>query len=117
MEVHKQLGSGFLEAVYAEALEQELKLREIAYEREKAFQIEYKGVALNKTYRVDFCCFDLIIVELKAIDELNPVHISQLINYLQISNYPVGLLINFGSPSLQYKRRDNFNSSLCPQSN
>jgi len=116
MEVHRQLGNGFLEAVYAEALEQEFMFRSIPYVREKAFRIDYKGVSLNKTYRVDYCCYDLVIIELKAIDDLYPVHVSQLVNYLKISNYPVGLLINFGNTSLQYKRRDNLNSTLSPQS-
>ncbi|HNX38684.1 MAG TPA: GxxExxY protein [Candidatus Cloacimonadota bacterium] len=116
MEVHKQLGNGFLEAVYAEALEQEFRLRKIPFVREKAFRIDYKGVHLNKIYRVDYCCYDLVIIELKAIDDLYPIHISQLVNYLKISNYPVGLLFNFGNTSLQYKRRDNLGSTLTPQS-
>lgn len=116
MEVHRQMGNGFLEAVYADALEQEFKLRNITYQRERDFRIHYKGVELNKSYRVDFCCFDVIIVEIKAIDDLHSVHISQLINYLKMSDYPVGLLINFGSTSLQSKRRDNLNSSMIPKS-
>jgi GxxExxY protein len=111
MEVHNQLGNGFLEAVYAEALSQELLLKEIPFEREKEFKIIYKGVTLHKSYKVDLCCFDSVIVELKAVDTIASVHISQMINYLSISGYPVGLLINFGSTSLEYKRRDNLKSN------
>lgn len=111
MEVHNHLENGFLEAVYAEALSQEFMLKRIPFEREKEFHICYKGITLHKSYRVDFCCYDQIIVELKAVDTIASVHISQMINYLSISGYPVGLLFNFGSTSLEYKRRDNLRSN------
>jgi len=106
LEVYNNLGNGFLEAVYAEALEKEFALCNIPYTREKEFSLHYKGFKLKKTYKVDFYCYDSIIVELKAVENIIPVHISQLINYLKLSNSETGLLINFGNTSLQYKRRD-----------
>ena len=104
MEVHRQLGHGFLEAVYQEALEFEFKEQKIQYEREKPLNIFYKGQQLNKEYSADFVCFDKIIVELKALTELNSIHESQLINYLKATKLRVGLLINFGTSSLEFKR-------------
>ena len=82
MEVHRQLGPGFLEQVYQEALELEFKQRIIPYEREKMLNIFYKGIRLTKTYTADFICFDNIIVELKALSQLTGDHESQLINQL-----------------------------------
>lgn len=104
MEVHKTLGNGFLEEVYQEALEIELKSQNIPYEREKTINIQYKGVQLSKYYKVDFLCYDNIIVELKALSELNGNHRSQVINYLKATGLKVGLLINFGQSSLKYER-------------
>ncbi|TAJ08637.1 GxxExxY protein [Marinilabiliaceae bacterium JC017] len=104
MEVHKQLGCGFLEAVYQEALEHEFHLKEIPYEREKQFTIEYKGHTLKKNYFADFVCFNFVIIELKALSALTSEHESQVFNYLKASNTKVGLLINFGEKSLRYKR-------------
>ncbi len=104
MEVHKELGSGFLEAVYHEALMHELKFREIPFETNKKLQVTYKGTLLNKVYFADIICYNKIIVELKAMDGLNPEHESQLINYLKATNYQLGLLVYFGAKSLQYKR-------------
>jgi len=104
MEVHKILGNGFLEAVYQEALAMEFKLRNIPYEREKQLGISYKGKELSKYYVADFVCFDHIIVELKALSTLDNDHLSQVINYLKASKNEVGLLINFGQESLEYKR-------------
>lgn len=104
MEVHKELGNGFLEAVYQEALEKEFMLRNIPFQREYLINIYYKGEKLNKCYKADFICFDQIIIELKALSELTCDHDSQLINYLKATNKPLGILINFGKPSLQYKR-------------
>ena len=68
--------------------------------------MNYKGMKLDKTYKVDFFCFDSIIVELKAVDNISPIHLSQLINYLKLSQSPVGLIFNFGNTCLQFKRRD-----------
>lgn len=104
MEVHKVIGCGFTEPLYQEALEQELKLREIPFEREKTFSVNYKGVTLSKDFRADFVCYDNIIVELKALSDISDTHISQVYNYLKASNLQLGILINFGKPSLEYER-------------
>jgi len=104
MEVHKILGCGFLEAVYQEALELEFQIKKIPYEREKTLQIEYKGNILKKGYVADFICFGKVIVELKALSNLCDDHYAQIINYLKATDNDVGVLINFGTISLQYKR-------------
>ena len=104
MEVHNELGPGFLEQVYQEALELELLNKNIPNEREKHLDIYYKGTLLNKKYISDFICYDKIVVELKALSELSSEHESQLINYLKATKHRVGLLINFGSSGLEYKR-------------
>jgi GxxExxY protein len=104
MEVHKNLGCGFLEPVYQEALEIEFKSQGIPYQPQQLMQITYKGNLLNKTYVADFMVFDEIIVEIKALDTLTPVCIAQLLNYLKATGFRVGLLINFGSKSLEWKR-------------
>jgi len=96
MEVYNQLGHGFLEAVYQEALEKEFKLRGIPYEREKELTISYKGEVLKQTYKADFVCYGKIIVELKAVAELDEAHRSQVYNYLHATGYRLGLLLNFG---------------------
>jgi len=107
MAVHSELGCGFLEAVYQEALEEEFKLRNIPYVREAQLQVIYKGKTLKKRYQADFICYDNIIVELKALTELNTVHKSQLINYLKITKLKLGVLVNFGSKSLESERVKN----------
>lgn len=94
-EVHKELGPGLLENVYQEAFEKELNYQGIPYEREKSFTIMYKGEALAQKYIADFVCYDKIIVELKAVNELLPIHTAQVINYLAITGYQLGLLVNF----------------------
>jgi len=104
MEVHKELGPGFLEAVYQEAFEIELQRQNIPYEREKLLNIFYKGVKLKKRYEADFVCFDNIIVELKAMEDFNNDHVAQVLNYLKITGFKLGLLFNFGRESLQIKR-------------
>ena len=104
MEVHRVLGSGFLEGVYQEAFEIELVKQGIPFQREKKLNIFYKDVKLQKEYYADFYCYDGIIVELKAQSELKGVHESQLLNYMTATNTKVGLLINFGQNSLEYKR-------------
>jgi GxxExxY protein len=104
MEVHKELGCGFLEAVYQEALEREFIHRKIAYQRESKLEIYYKGEVLSKYYVADFICYDEIIVELKALSKLSSENESQLLNYLKATNSKLGVLINFGSNSLEYKR-------------
>jgi GxxExxY protein len=104
MEVHKELGCGFLEQVYQEALENELKIQSIPYKREEKLEVNYKGRTLTKHYYADFICFDSVIVELKALSELSGEHESQVLNYLKATKLRVGLLINFGEKSLRYKR-------------
>lgn len=104
IEVHKILGCGFTEAIYQEALENELLLRHIPFVREKNYKIIYKGIVLEKSFRVDFVCYDKLIVELKAVSELPDVFYSQLYNYLKASGLKLGILLNFGLPSLEIKR-------------
>ena len=104
MEVHKELGCGFLEAVYQEALEYEFQLQKIPYVREAKLDIYYKKALLKKNYEADFLCFENIIVETKALSSLISEHEAQLLNYLKATNLRVGLLINFGKKSLEYKR-------------
>jgi GxxExxY protein len=105
IEVHKELGFGFLEAVYQEAMEIELKKRSIPYEVQVPLSISYKGLQLKKGYIADFICYGQIIVELKALEGLSGREEAQLLNYLKASAFRVGLLINFGnSPKLDWKR-------------
>lgn len=104
MNVHKELGPGFLEAVYQESLALEFLEQGIPFEKEKNIRIFYKDKLLDKCYKADFLCFEKIIVELKALSELSNDHISQLLNYLKATKLRVGLLINFGTSSLIYKR-------------
>jgi len=104
MEVHRELGCGFLEAVYQEALEKEFRLRSIEFKAHPLVQIRYKGQVLDKTYQPDFVCFNEVIVEIKALDRLSGIEKAQVINYLKATGYATGLLINFGAKSLDYKR-------------
>ena len=104
MEVHRVLGCGFAEPAYQEALAIELQHRKILFRREVVLEIEYKGQTLNTAFRADFICFDRVIVELKALARLGPIEDAQLMNYLKVSEMPVGLLLNFGARSLESKR-------------
>jgi len=104
LEVHKELGSGFLEAVYQEALEKEFINQGIPYGSQPTVTIYYKDQPLNKTYQPDFICFGEVVVEIKAMDSLSGIEYAQLINYLKATRFKVGLLINFGSKSLEHKR-------------
>ena len=97
-EVYKQLGHGFLEAVYQEALEVEFTKRNIPFDREKELPIYYDGKPLKQTYRADFVCFGHIIVELKAVQHIEDSHRSQVFNYLKATGFRLGVLINFGHP-------------------
>lgn len=96
MKVYNTLKHGFLEAVYQEALEIEFKKRGIPFEKEKELTVFYDGVELKQTYRADFVCYGNIIVELKAVAQLDDVHRSQVYNYLCATGYKVGILFNFG---------------------
>jgi len=104
MEVHRQLGCGFLESVYQEAMALEMTARGIPYRREVEIPVLYKKQRLNATFRADFLFFDSIIVELKALASLSGVEEAQVINYLKATGYEVGLLINFGAESLEHRR-------------
>jgi len=103
-EVHKHLGNGFLEAVYAEALSKELHTRKIPFEKEKVLEIRYKDLILEKKYVADLICYGEVIVELKAVSVLTPQNEAQLFNYLKATGLEIGLLVNFGEISLRYKR-------------
>ena len=104
MKVHSVLGPGFTEKVYQEALAIEFAERNIPFVREKEIHAVYKGVVLQGTFIPDFICYDKIIVELKAVKELDDVHRSQAINYAKVAGYKLSLLINFGKPSLDKER-------------
>ena len=95
--VYNELGHGFLEAVYQEALEIEFQRRNIVYEREKELKIQYDGIELKQTYKADFVCYGKIIVELKAVSELDNAHRAQVYNYLHATGFRLGLLYNFGN--------------------
>ena len=104
MTVHKELGCGFLEAVYQEALEKEFVTQGVAFKSQPLIEILYKGKPLTKKYLPDFVCFNDIIVEIKAINKLSGTEEAQIINYLKAAGMKVGLLLNFGSRSLEHKR-------------
>ena len=104
MTVHRTLGHGFLEAVYQEALEHEFVACNIPYEREFPLPIYYRSKILQTSYRADFLCYGSVLVELKALQKLSGTEEAQVINYLKASGLEKALLINFGAPSLEYKR-------------
>lgn len=104
MEVHRLLGPGFLESVYAEALEMEFKKADIPYERERKLPVFYDELPLNKYFRADYVCFNSIIIELKAHKFLVDADIQQILNNVKATKFKLGLLINFGTSSLTYKR-------------
>ena len=108
MEVQNQLGMGFLELVYHEALNIELGLRGVPFETEKEIEITYKGQVLERMYKADLVCYGSIVVELKAVDKLKADHTMQLLNYLKATGLPMGILINFGEKPLRYKIVPNY---------
>jgi GxxExxY protein len=101
IEVHKNLGPGLLESVYEECLMEELKFRGINLENQKAIPIVYKGKKLNKDFRIDIFVENEIIVELKTVDKLAPIHEAQLLTYLKLTNRKLGILINFNEVLLK----------------
>ena len=106
--VHKELGNGFLEAVYQEALEVEFKEQGIPYVREAQIPIFYKGHRLDKEYYADFICYGRIVVELKCVSRLVNANKAQVLNYLHGTRLEVGLLVNFAEASLKWERLTNF---------
>ena len=107
MEVHRELGAGFLEPVYQEALAQEFHQQGIPFEREVALHILYKGTKLNTGYRANFICYGDILVELKAQNTVGRIEAAQVLNYLKATGIHIGLLLNFGELSLYFKRFAN----------
>jgi GxxExxY protein len=104
MEVHRELGHGFLEAVYREALTREFAARGIPYQTEVELPVTYKGQQLRCGYRADFICFETVLVEIKALARLSTLEEAQVLNYLKATGLKRSLLINFGASSLAYKR-------------
>ena len=101
IEVHKSLGPGLLESAYEECLCRELDFKGISYERQKELPVEYKGVRLSCGYRLDIVVEGRLILELKSCDVLEPIHEAQLLTYLKLTGFKVGLLINFNVPVLK----------------
>ena len=124
MEVHKELGCGFQEAVYHEALEKEFGTQNIPFTSQPVVKLSYKGKALRKTYQPDFVCFSEILIEIKALSYMSGAEEAQLLNYLKATGLEIGLLVNFGGKSLEYRRfintltRDNVDgeSRICRES-
>ena len=108
MNVFNELGSGFLEKVYQEALELEFIEKGVPYKREAPLQISYKGRTLQQEYIADFICYDKIIVELKAVSQLNEVHSAQVFNYLKATGFDLAILANFGEKNIKIQRLFNF---------
>jgi GxxExxY protein len=104
MEVHRHLGPGFQEAVYKDALEIELKKSNIPFIREKGFRIPYKKIVLERRFYADFIVYENILLEVKATSMLITNFTQQTLNYLKASDLHLGIIVNFGQPSLQYKR-------------
>ena len=109
-DVYREMGCGFLEAVYQECLEREFRLCQLPFDAQKVLVLSYKGNELSQTYKPDFICYGKIIVELKAVKEIAPEHKAQLLNYLKATNLELGLLINFGAyPKAEIVRMANTN--------
>ena len=107
MNVSRELGSGFLEAVYQEALEMEFADCNVPFEPQKRINISYKNRMLKREYVADFICYGKIIVEIKAIKSITEIEEAQLLNYLKATELPLGLIINFGHPKMEWKRYAN----------
>ncbi|MHC4952175.1 MAG: GxxExxY protein [Planctomycetota bacterium] len=96
-DVYREMGCGFLEAVYQECLLRELQIRKIPCMAQPVLQLSYKGQQLEQVYRPDFVCYDKVILELKAVKDMGPEHKAQVINYLKATDMKLGLLVNFGA--------------------
>lgn len=101
MEVHRHLGPGLLESTYEECVAHELALRELRFDRQRGIPLEYKGVLLDCGYRLDLVVEDALIVEIKSVERLLPIHKAQLVTYMRLTQIPVGLLVNFNEPLLR----------------
>jgi GxxExxY protein len=101
MEVHRTLGPGLLESAYRQCLGRELAVRRIPYEQERPLPLEYKGIHCECGYRLDFLIASTLVVEVKSVEELSPIHEAQLLTYLRLGGWRVGLLINFNVPVLK----------------
>jgi GxxExxY protein len=101
IEVHRALGPGLLESAYEECLCRELSLRKIPFERQRSLPVKYKGVSLDCGYRLDLLIADQVVVEVKAVEKLLPIHEAQLLTYLRLGGWKVGLLLNFNVPVLK----------------
>jgi GxxExxY protein len=101
IEVHRALGPGLLESAYEECLCRELTLRQIPFERQQPLPVEYKGLRLDCGYRLDLLVADMVVVEIKAVERVLPIHEAQLLTYLKLGGWKVGLLINFNVPILK----------------
>ena len=104
MEVHRKLHRGLFEAFYCDALAIEFELRQIPFDAQREVQLEYKGRPLKRPHHMDFVCYGDVVVEVKAASTLSPADEAQLLNYLAMSRIKRGLLLNFGSKSLEHKR-------------
>lgn len=112
MAVHRELGHGFLESAYQAALQVELNHNQIPFVKEAETPVCYRGSPSKVSFRADFICYDNIIIELKALSAISGVEEAQVINYLKATSYVCALLINFGAPSLEYKRSILSNSNI-----
>jgi GxxExxY protein len=101
IDIHRELGPGLLESTYQGCLVYELLQRGLAVEREKAIRVKYKDVRIDCGYRIDLLVQNVVVVELKAVEKLEPIHAAQMLTYLKLSGYRVGLLINFNVPVLR----------------
>jgi GxxExxY protein len=101
IEVHRHLGPGLLEKAYETALSRELTLNGISYQRQQPLKMVYKGITLPVGYRIDLLVKDIVVVEIKAVETLLPIHSAQLLTYLKVGGYQVGLLLNFNVPQLR----------------
>ena len=113
MEVHRELGPGFVEQIYQDALEIEFQERGIPFKREQTLPVYYKDKLLKSSGRVDFVCYDDVLVELKALDQLTSRETQQVINYLKATKFKRCLLINFGNARLEFKRYVGPSAKIC----